>query len=116
MISLLSVRASACLVNCLSFLYFLFIYQVFFTNSVSNSSENVCASIFCYTIMPVITRSRAKASVGSSGGLLETSSSSLSIGSSSGLLISEQSIKSIGSTDEPLIPPTCAIGSADGLF
>jgi hypothetical protein len=116
MISLLLARASARTVLCFAFFCYLFFPVLNITNSVLIFSENVYATTFIPSIMPVITRSQAKASIGSSSGLLKTSSSSISIGSSSGLLILDNSVTSIGSTDELLIPPSSVIGSTDGLL
>ena len=100
MISLLLARASARTVLCFAFFCYLFFPVLNITNSVLIFSENVYATTFIPSIMPVITRSQAKAS----------------IGSSSGLLILDNPVTSIGSTDELLIPPSSVIGSTDGLL
>jgi len=65
---------------------------------------------------PVITRSRAKASIGSSSGLLQSKNTSTSIGSSDELLGSTFAVNSISSNNGFLSKTSDTIGSSGGLL
>jgi hypothetical protein len=67
-------------------------------------------------IMPVITRSRAKASIGSSSGLLQSKNTWTPIGSSDELLESTFAVNSISSNDGFLSKASDTKGSSGGLL